>query len=436
MTWAGGKANRVAVIAGSNPGVTERVFHSAWYPGATHTITLSVPQRYRTLLGANTGNPVWIKVVQTNSTAPSFAATSSVARAYRASPAGVWTLAGSAVADHAGQGGQTLRVAELNVQSVSASAQFSSANRWAARLPRVAAQVKQAAPDVLLTAELSTSLLSACTNHPGAGEPYLCRGKTQLASLQANLPQLQLADADAYDRVLDLARSAAAPGTITSGAHVFYDPAKFQLLAHGFFSPALSPSESFADVQGLGVPNFARQVGTDRWLAWAKLESKAAPHRQFYAVAAHFSAGKGAAVSAARTAEAKLLAPALQKLTGSTPVVLGGDFNTDATRDALPVQPVLMAAGWADAAAVAKAARTGLHFQTCNVSAPSGTDVGYGPAPLASPFVASRIDYILLRGALAPVSYQNVLHLRADGTFLRALTGSDHNLQLATLALR
>ena len=32
-------------------------------------------------------------------------------------------------------------------------------------------------------------------------------------------------------------------------------------------------------------------------------------------------------------------------------------------------------------------------------------------------------------------TYANVLHLHPDGSFVRALTGSDHNLQLATVGI-
>ena len=205
VSWTGGgRVNKVAVIAGSSVLTNERTFHSAWYPSTTRSITITVPTKYRQFMGAGTGNPVWVKVVESNATSSAFGASYSYARKYRPSPPGTWAFAKD-VAPTADV--DKLVVAELNTQTVEATTNYSTTNQWKARAPRVADYIKLADPDLLLTAELSTGLIkgASCTNSI-AQNTFPCAADTQYQDLANRLPNLKLADGDAYQRVIEAMR--------------------------------------------------------------------------------------------------------------------------------------------------------------------------------------------------------------------------------------
>lgn len=436
VSWTGGgRASKVAVVAGSEVLTKGRSFHSAWYPATTRSITITVPVEYRKFIGAGTGNPVWVKVVESNGVSPAFGASYSYARKYRPSPPGTWAFAAAATPDASVS---RLTVAELNTQSVGATAKYSAVDRWSQRAGRVAAAINTTspAPDLLMTAELATNVIGSCRNT--LKEPYRCASHTQVADLARRLTSLKLADTDTYARVADRMRSSSRwDGDVTDGAHVFYNPDKLTVLDHGYYAPAMSPSADFANVEGLGVP-WSKSVGSDRWLTWAKLETKDGSGRQFYAVAAHFPVGNAQAVVDARAAIVRAFLAKIDARAGTLPVVFGGDLNSDATRSAKAVQPVFLQDGWFDAAAVAKKSlRTGMKVSTANGSGPQakGYDPGYGPKPIKHPYETSRIDYILLRNSPHTYSYANVMRVNSKGNFIRSLLGTDHNMQLARIGI-
>lgn len=437
VSWTGGgRATKVAVVAGSSVLTNDRTFHSTWYPATTRSITLTVPTAYRKYIGAGTGNPVWVKVVQSNGSSSAFGASYDYARKYRPSPPGTWAFAKAAAtaADV-----DKLVVAELNTQTVEATAGYSKTNRWAARAPRVASSIELAEPDLLLTAELSTGLVrQGCVNSV-AQNTFPCAADTQYQDLANRLrPKLQLADGDAYQRVIEAMRkSSKFAGATTSGAHVFYNPDKLTLEDHGFYSPATTLD--FADVEGLGVSPWDPKsaVSADRWLTWAKFRINSSG-REFYAVAAHYPVGDSALVASTRAQETTKLIAAIQRRAGNLPIVFGGDMNTDATRSAKPTQPIFMQAGWFDAAAVSsKSLRTGMKVSTANGSGPQvgAVDSGYGTKPVYHPYETSRIDYILLKNSPHTYRYANVLRLDGKGNFIKSLQGTDHNMQLATIGI-
>jgi hypothetical protein len=413
-------------------------FHSSWYPATTRSITLTVPTKYRSKIGAGSGNPVWVKVVQSNSGSSAYGFSYSYPRKYRPSPPGTWAFAKAEATAPAGV--DKLTVAELNTQSVGSTAGFHAVNRWAARAPRLAKYIDVTAPkiDLLLTAELATNVTNGCSN-TGA-DPYRCRSHTQVADLAKRLTHLKLADTDTYDRVMDQQRSASKwVGHVTNGAHVFYDPAKLELLDHGYYAPGLAVSKSFANVEGLGVSPWSlakNATGGDRWLTWAELKVKSSG-RVFYALAAHFPVGLQKSVVDARAAEAKKVIAAIQRRAGNLPIVFGGDLNSDSIRTAKPVAPAFVAAGWLDAAAVsAKHLRTGMKVSTSNGSGPQdGADPGYGSKPNRLPYETSRIDYILLKNSPHTYRYANVLRVDKRGRFIKSEQGTDHNMQLATIGI-
>ncbi|GAA2749203.1 endonuclease/exonuclease/phosphatase family protein [Amnibacterium kyonggiense] len=445
VSWTGGgRANKVAVIAGSSVLANERSFHSAWYPATTRSITITVPAKYRPYIGAGTGNPVWVKVVQSNSGSTAYGTSYDYKRKYRPSPPGTWAFAQTAAAAPADV--DKLVVAEMNTQTVEATSGFHTENQWAARAQRVADAVNLADPDLFLTAELSTGLRKGtqCTDSVYYNT-FPCAKHTQYQDLANRLDHLTLADPEVYQRVREAMRLDGGKwqSKITAGSHIFYNPAKLTLLAHGFFAPARSASDTrVTDVQGLGVTPWDPKsaVSADRWLTWAKLRVNGSG-RQFYAVAAHLPVGDSALVARTRAQEvAKLIAAIDAKAAadGNLPIVFGGDLNSDATRTSYPVQPMFIEDGWFDAAAVSKKSlRTGMKVSTANGSGPQvhALDNGYGSKPVVHPYETSRIDYILLKNSPYTYRYANVLRLHKDGTFIKSLQGSDHNMQLATIGI-
>jgi endonuclease/exonuclease/phosphatase family metal-dependent hydrolase len=443
VNWTGGgRATKVAVVAGSSVLTNERSFHSAWYPATTRSITLTVPAKYQQFIGAGTGNPVWVKVVQSNGSSSAFGASYDYGRKYRPSPPGTWAFA---KATPAPADVDKLVVAELNTQTVEATSGFHTVNKWAARAPRVANYIKLADPDLLLTAELSTGLVRQGCQDSIKYDTYPCAADTQYQDLANRLPKLTLADPDAYQRVRQAMRldDGKWQQKITSGSHIFYNAAKLDLLGHGFFAPARAVSDTRVEgVQGLGVSPWDPKsaVSSDRWLSWAKFQVIGSG-RQFYAVAAHLPVGDSPLVVNTRAQEtAKLIAAIDAKAAadGNLPIVFGGDTNSDATRTVKPVQPMFIKDGWFDAAAVSsKGLRTGMKVSTANGSGPQigAIDDGYGSRPVVHPYETSRIDYILLKNSPHTYKYANVLRLHKNGTFIKSLQGTDHNMQLATIGI-
>ncbi|MFD1720835.1 endonuclease/exonuclease/phosphatase family protein [Amnibacterium endophyticum] len=437
VAWrGGGRAKRVAVVAGSKPGLGSHFFASAWAPAGTRTLTLTVPKRYRPFLGAGTGNPVWIKVVQSNG--PSAARASSPisvpSRAYRATAAGTWSFAG---ATPPVEPVTRLRVGAYNVQSIAATRDFSPEFRWPARAPRVARTIEDAELDLLLTSELTTTKTDSCVDHPNSRsdpQPYRCRDHTQLGDLAQRLNGLRLVDHDAYDRAADRRRSGG--GAVTVGEHIFVNPDRLRVIRRGFLSPAMAPGDrSVQGVQGLGVARWADSGSPDRWLSWAELQTTDGAKRTFFAVAAHFPTGGAKRIRDARARESAAVRAAIDRLAGDKPVVLGGDLNSDALDTPKAVNLDLVRHGWFDAAAVPAAKRKGARYPTANANGATGKDSGYAAHAQKASSIARRIDYILLRNSPHAYAYRNVLRLDRHGDFVRSHQGSDHNLQLATIGI-
>ncbi|MFD1719990.1 hypothetical protein [Amnibacterium endophyticum] len=438
VSWSGGgSAAKVAVVAGSDVLTLQRRFDSGWLPATTRSVVLTVPAKYRAYLGAGTGNPVWIKVLQSNSGSKVMSRSYDYPRRLRPSPVGTWAFA---KADVPAAAVTKLKVAELNIQSVGSTRNYHPVNQWAQRADRVAAYIddRRADPDLLLTAELSTVLTSACRNTHDA--MYRCGSHTQMADLARRLDRLELASKDAYARVMDQMRAYPKwAGKVTNGSPIFYDRKKMDLIDHGYFSPALPVGTYFGGkVQGLGVPGWTgtNAIGPDRWASWARFRTVSGG-REFYAVAAHLPVGGASSVVTARQEEARRLGAAIDRMAGSTPVVFGSDMNADSVRNPRPAHTVFMQDGWFDAGAVArKGLRSGMKVSTANGSGPQdGLDSGYGTRPVRHPWETSRIDYILLKNSPYTFRYANVLRLDSAGRFIKSQQGTDHNMQLATIGI-
>lgn len=431
VAWSGGgRATKVGVIAGSDVNMTTRKFTNGWKAATTRSILLTVPDGHRPVLGTGSGNPVFVKIVQSNLTDPNPAMglRYSDALDYRLTMPGKYAFAGRPTTT-AAAGMSRISVGEFNVQSVGASERFSTANQWAARKSRVAATITKYAPDLLLTAELASNLASN-TDCQNTSTTFPCKPYSQYRTLARLLPSYKLATNDAYEKVILKMR--AEPdwkGRITAGAHIFYNGEKLELLGHGFLSPVFD----------LKVPGWTPSLG-DRWISWAKFEvvstsGSAAPTR-FYAVAAHFPVGESSAMIDLRLAEAQRLVARLNSFTGNLPVVLAGDLNADTARAPRAGATEFIKDGYFDVAATTAA--TGRNYSTSRGSGTQdGADPGYPRTATRMPYVTSRIDYILVKRSPYTFGYENVISLVGTGQTLDNSTynGSDHNLQIAQVGI-
>jgi endonuclease/exonuclease/phosphatase family metal-dependent hydrolase len=294
----------------------------------------------------------------------------------------------------------------------------------------VARTVKKAAPDLLLTAELATNLLTTCHNHPYLAHPTWCTNHTQYASLRNRLASgagvhYRLATNDAYRAVI---RSMYAHPSwnrhITAGAHIFYNPTVVSLQKHGYISPAFT--------LGLRTQGWTPSVTDDRWVSWARFRVRATG-TVFTAVAAHFPVGTSAQMVRLRALEAAALVQRMASIAGTGPVVFGGDLNADAVRTGNAAATTFVRSGYFDAASTVH--RANMHYSTAKSGRQDGADPGYPVHPTRLPYPTSRIDYLLVKGSTHTYRYANVLNLLPDGRFDPRYEGSDHNLQLATIGL-
>ena len=210
---------------------------------------------------------------------------------------------------------------------------------------------------------------------------------------------------------------------VTAGAHIFYDRSRLKLLKSGYISPVFD----------LQVPGWTPKV-PDRWVSWAEFSMLDGTHRHFYAVASHLPVGYDSASIALRAAEVPRLAAYLDRMDAAhLPIVYTGDMNADPVHDIDPAPTLMIHDGFTDAAATTD--RTNIQYCTQNsANGLDGPDDGYPKHIQSDYIVGPRIDYIMLKHDAAPISYQNVLHLQGR-TFIPKYQGSDHNLQLATIAI-
>lgn len=428
VRWSGGgPATHVAVSAGGDLLATSLRFHSTWLPATTRSVTLTVPEALRPQLGSTSAQPVFVRVLQTNSTAahPVKGIVLDTAARLALSDPGAWALAGPPAPSELSS---RLTVGEMNVQSVGASKGFSAIDRWAARKPRVVATIEQAHPDLLTTAELSTSLVRPCISGNDPAADIWCTSDAMVSDLADQLATgarpYALATPDAYRLVhLEMLQHPEWNNAVTAGAHILYDPSRLHLEASGFVSPVLD----------LAVPFWPTTIA-DRWVSWARFTMLDGTNRRFIAVASHFPVGTSAELVALRAEEATRLIAYLDRLnTEHLPVVVTGDMNADPVRQPNAAPTAFIRAGYVDAAATTN--RTGIQYGTQNSgNGNDGPDDGYPRHVRPRTVPASRIDFILLQHSPNTFGYANVLALNGTA-FVPAYQGSDHNLQLATIGI-
>lgn len=427
VSWSGGsRFRKVAVIAGADSMTDVGHFTSRWYPAGTTSITLTVPSKYRTLVGAGTGNAIFVKVVQSNSGSNAMHLVYTPRDAYRLSSPGTYTLAGSG--SFATSAAITrLRVGTLNVGSEPSTKNDSPEHRWASRLPRIVNTIEAAKPDLFGAEELDTTRMdSSCIVHVVNGVPQYCTEQydTMASALAgASTPyRIAATSANAFIRNEELAHS----GSAVVDSHLFYNPAVLSVVSAGYFSPKYD----------LHVPWNQSQIGDDRGGSWAVFQINATGQR-FLASAVHFTVGSSAAQKLNRRQEAAALASYLDAKaatpSGTMPIVLVGDFNSFAPYETNGPSTALVGKGYFDSASTMN--RSNWRWSTTNSSnGVGGVDSGYPVHARIHPYPTNRIDYVMLKGSPFTYRYDNVMHI-SRGVFQSQYQGSDHNLQIAQVGI-
>jgi endonuclease/exonuclease/phosphatase family metal-dependent hydrolase len=171
----------------------------------------------------------------------------------------------------------------------------------------------------------------------------------------------------------------------------------------------------------------AAPVDRDRQVAWAYLQGGNGTG-PFLAISVHLSTQKTAAAEQHRLAfghAATAWAEGMNAAHGlaGAPIVLMGDFNSYDFRQPHGVQRVLRDAGWTDAISAPK--RHHVRINSINYTMTQRT--GWPARPIYNKWrLAARIDYIMMRGPVKPLSYSVIVHVNKDGTFDQAFQGSDH----------
>ncbi|MBW4042588.1 MAG: hypothetical protein HIU86_10750 [Acidobacteria bacterium] len=419
VSWSGGsRARDVAVIAGADSMMTTHFFSTGWMPAAVHSTVLTVPASLRGVLGAGTGNVVFVKVALSDSTKrnPTKHLRFDLHDKYRLTDSGTWSLAGN---EPATGSATRLSVASWNVQSVSASASFASQDRWANRLPRVVANIENVHPDLIGLQELTTArIVGGCLNHANT---YNCveQYQTLASALSGAAVPYRIARSDGNAWVYSN------PGYVDSA--LMYNPTKLKMLDSGFISPKA--------IMGSAWPSsFTNESGM--WAEFTTVDPSGTPGRTFYAASIHLPAGNDGGVRAAEaTAIAHFMDAKAQRPDGtSVPIVFVGDFNAFGAWDAHGGNLRLLADGYTDAAATMN--RTNLRYSTSNGSNGSdGPDAGYPVHAVAHPYPTSRIDYIMVKNSPYVYSYRNLVRTVSGNRFDTRYQGSDHNMQLATIGI-
>jgi endonuclease/exonuclease/phosphatase family metal-dependent hydrolase len=437
VSWTGGgRARSIAVYVGADSQTKTQHYATAWHPAALSSWIVNLPTSLRGVLGAGTGNPVFVRVVQTNSTAatPKMEWNFNGTTKFRLSDVGPWTLAGAAPGS---TDTSPVTVASWNTQSISATQAYSMGNRWAARLPKVVTNIENLKPDVIGFQELGTSRVdSTCRNRPSEMSVGVYRCQEQYETLQSRLATASTPytnvrpDANAY--VYQQADQGNTSNYVDSS--IFYRPDRVTLVDSGFISPRAIMGSQWPDSY------------TDEAGVWAEFRTKDAAARRFLVSSIHMPA-TGTDVSTVRRNEGAKLATWLDGKAaqlgraagvGTLPIVATGDFNGNEVTD--PDAPGLrmLADGYTDAAATLD--RNDIRWASDNLTnGPDGVDDGYPRTAVPHAHIASRIDYVMLKGGVTTSRYRNEIRYttQSNGTrlFDTQYQASDHNMQLAWLGI-
>lgn len=193
------------------------------------------------------------------------------------------------------------------------------------------------------------------------------------------------------------------------------------------------PSAGYARVIDIapGVPTDA-----DRQVTWAYLQGTAGtPIAPFLVIGVHLSTFKTAESERHRVLFGQSVQAWSSRMNtarglAGAPVVVMGDFNSTESRNPRGVQFVMTKSGWTDA--IDAPQRTNIRINSINYTPTQRT--GWPNRPIYNKWTrASRVDYIMMRGPIRPLTYEVVVHKTSDGRFDSAYQASDHLMVRARL---
>lgn len=309
-------------------------------------------------------------------------------------------------------GADTLTFASFNVCKTNCTA---PAPGWDVRRDRVARVINESGVDVVG--------LQEATWQPTA------TAKTQMLDIQHLVASSGYVAPTFSQNSNECAWTAAAPHKCTHTAALLFRRSTVSQASTPNGTPSAGVTFEGAIVGGLDDDSASREV------AWAYLRGQDGPG-PFLALSVHTTTFKDEVHEASRVAFANALTGWTQAFNdqhgmSGVPVILMADLNSYAMRQPMGGQRVLTDAGWTDSATAVS--RRNTTYSTINYNALRG-DTGFPVTPYVFRREATRIDYIMALGGVAPVDYEVVLHLTAGGQFDTAYQGSDHQMIRAVLA--
>jgi endonuclease/exonuclease/phosphatase family metal-dependent hydrolase len=183
------------------------------------------------------------------------------------------------------------------------------------------------------------------------------------------------------------------------------------------------------------TPNMSAEGGS-REVNYAMVQpSVGAP---FLVIAVHLPTQKTATGETDRQAFAAAVTAWAQQVASdagypNVAMVLAGDLNSYSARQPKGAQWILAQNGWRDPYQGPVRWKIGGQYATINVTPATRSAQGFPSRPFryAAKREPTRIDYVLLYGALTPIGYATIVKLLPDGRFDPAYQGSDHNMVVA-----
>ena len=216
----------------------------------------------------------------------------------------------------------------------------------------------------------------------------------------------------------------------TRGAHIFYNPARMHIaalpnpaVAVGMTGLSVIAETSFGPVQ-------------DRAVSWAFLSRNDSDRVAMY-ISVHLPTEKSAFSETLRVAIASKLrgwADRIVQASGvAADIVVAGDFNSYARRQPYGAQAVLPSSG-ALIDGYNAPVKANANYGTVNMAPKIKKYKGFPPRPYYYARTdPARIDYVF--ATVAPLRWEVVLRLTANGKFDNAYRASDHNMVLVDLPL-
>ena len=218
-----------------------------------------------------------------------------------------------------------------------------------------------------------------------------------------------------------------------NGPHILYKPSEVQQTT----TPNGSPNAGITMLKAIN-PNLDDTSGR-RAVSWAYFKAPATG--PFLVVSMHLPTEKDPLREQARVAVATNMGAWVDAMNIThgfpitTPTVLLADLNSYDARQPIGAQRILTNTGWSDA--FTSLSRRNIQYPTINHQ-PQNENPWHGFPPQPYRYrsgIATRIDYIMLRGPVVAVDYETMLWLNTNYAFNPDYQASDHQPIRAVIVL-